>query len=451
MSIFKERLAAALAGTALVLGVFSAPVHAADAFPADCPQTINCVVVPAAHAANSGIDDYGNYDEANRPNDMKINSIVIHDTEGNLQQVLDAFKDPSFYASAQYVVGPDGTVYQMVQNKDVPWHAGNWWYNMHSIGIEHVGYAATGGTDYTAAMYKSSAELVKYLTAKYGIPRDRQHILGHDNIPAQKTASIAGMHTDPGPFWNWQKYMSLIGAPLNVHKLRLHGNMVTVAPQWNTNKQTVTGCWNSACAPAGAQSANFINLRTQPNDNAPLITDSVLGQGGSDFTNTAARVFYGQTLAQSGKPKITKSGVWFQVWANGNKGWFFCPFGAPNAMPTSGKFATPKAGKTSIPVYGRPSPEASAYPNGFLNSSPASFWIPAQAPTAPLSYTIPAGQRYKVISTDVPNDHFYAWSLTRDQNLYPYDGSVFKGQTKFVEIQYGNRVAFVNKADITIG
>lgn len=449
--MIRKRLAVGLSSSALALGGLSAtPANAEESFTADCPTTLNCVVVPAAHAANSGIDDYGNYDTANRSSDMKINSVVIHDSEGTLQQILDAFKDPSFYSSAQYVVAADGTVYQMVQNKDVTWHAGNWWYNMHSIGIEHVGHAATGGTDYTQAMYESSAKLVKYLADKYDMPLDREHVLGHDNIPAQKTASIAGMHTDPGSFWNWQKYMRLLGNPVSIRDVRVSGNMVTIAPDWSKNKQEVSGCWNNVCVPNGAQSTNFVSLRTEPDPNAPLITDSVLGTGSSSMTNTAARVFYGQTLAQSGKPKFTKTGIWFQVWANGKKGWFFCPFSAPNALPTSAKYVTPK-GSAAIPVYGRPSPELSAYPDELLSTSPASFWIPGQAPTAPLSYTIPAGQRYKVISTNVPNDHFYAWSLTRDQDLYPYDGTIFQGQTEFVEIQYGNRVGFVKKTDVTIG
>ena len=68
-----------------------------------------------------------------------------------------------------------------------------------------------------------------------------------------------------------------------------------------------------------------------------------------------------------------------------------------------------------------------------------------------LSYAIPAGQRYKVVSTKVPNDHYYSWSLTHDQAQYPHDGEIFKGKTKFVQIQYGNRIGFVKRSDVTIG
>jgi hypothetical protein len=84
--------------------------------------------------------------------------------------------------------------------KDVAWHAGNWYVNSKSVGIEHEGFA-TKGTWYTEAMYRASSKLVRYLTAKYGIPLDRAHILGHDNVPGTVPATIKGMHWDPGPYW----------------------------------------------------------------------------------------------------------------------------------------------------------------------------------------------------------------------------------------------------------
>ena len=116
------------------------------------PLTIHCVVEPWVHADIGGdVTNYGNYDLTNRPNDMAINSIVIHDTEGSLQSTLAEFKDPTADVSVHYVIDKDGTVYQMVPTKDMTWGAGNWWYNMHSIQIEHVGFAADSSS-YTPAM-----------------------------------------------------------------------------------------------------------------------------------------------------------------------------------------------------------------------------------------------------------------------------------------------------------
>ena len=411
---------------------------------AECPSTIRCIVAPAAYAANDGnVADYGNYDTTNRPHDgLKINSIVIHDGEGSCEAIVNAFKDPRHYASAQYVVCKDGTVYQMVRTQDLPWHAGNWYFNMHAIGIEHEGSAATGGTDYTNALYRSSAELVKYLTARFSIPRDRAHIIGHDNVPAVKDSQVAGMHYDPGPFWNWQSYMALIGAPV-LPTGGFNSGFVTVAPTWPLSKQTVTGCAGTTCP---SQPTNFVYLKTEPRSDAPLLTDTILGQGSTIISNNAARLFHGQTFAVADK-RLVSDGVWYKVWANGVTGWFYSPWKAPTALPATGSSITPKAGKVSVPVYGRPSPEASAYPEQLLSQEPGSFWIPALAPEAPLSYTVQAGQRYKVIDTVVPNDHFYAWAI---DSSYPYDHTVWQGKTHFIEIQYGNRVAFVKADDVVV-
>jgi hypothetical protein len=427
-------------------------------FEAECPSTITCIVVPAAYIANNGdVADYGNYDITNRPSDMAINSIVIHDTEGDLQSVLEHFKDPKAYVSCHYVVDRDGTVYQMVQNKNMAWHAGNWHTNMHSECIEHVGHAALGGTEYTTAMYEASAQLVRYLTDRYHIPRDRAHIIGHDNVQAIKASQIAGMHTDPGPYWDWESYMTMIGAPV-LPPGGWRSSFVTVAPHFQFNTQLVTGCsvGDNGCAPTTPQPANFVYLRTEPRVDAPLFSDPVLGQGTTDITNNAARVFYGQTFAVAGY-HLDRGGMWFQVWVNGKTGWFYSPWHAWNALPASGNYITPKAGLTTIPVYGRPVPEntdpdpadgmSGAYPESLLNTEPAASWIPRLAPQTPLPYTMKAGQQYKVLDLRPPNDHFYAWASDAS---YPYDHTVFRGTTQFIQIQFGNRIAFVKASDVNV-
>ena len=113
----------------------------------------------------------------------KIDYIIIHDTEGGWQGTLNLVQDPT-YVSWQYTMrSSDGHTWQHVKANDVAWHAGNWYVNMHSIGIEHEGFAAQGATWYTEALYRNSAKLVRYLAAKNNIPLDRAHIIGHDQIP----------------------------------------------------------------------------------------------------------------------------------------------------------------------------------------------------------------------------------------------------------------------------
>lgn len=80
-------------------------------------------------------------------------------------------------------------------NITIAWHAGNWTYNTQSIGIEHEGYISNC-TWFTDAMYRASAGITKSVAAKYNIPKDRSHIIGHKEVPG-------ATHTDPGSCWDW--------------------------------------------------------------------------------------------------------------------------------------------------------------------------------------------------------------------------------------------------------
>jgi len=140
-----------------------------------------------------------------------IDAIVIHDTEGRFIGSLRTLQNPRVDGSAHFVVSRKGQIVQLVPVGDVAWHAGNTWWNRHSIGIEHEGWA--GRRAYTLAEYRASAELVAYLAHRWGIPLDRGHIIGHDEVPDPTHRGVFGgvsHHTDPGPHWNWRLYMSLV-------------------------------------------------------------------------------------------------------------------------------------------------------------------------------------------------------------------------------------------------
>ncbi|MFS8610631.1 MAG: N-acetylmuramoyl-L-alanine amidase [Planifilum fulgidum] len=145
-----------------------------------------------------------NYTVANRESDgNSIDYVIIHTTQGSYSGTISWFQNPSSKVSAHYVIrSSDGEITQMVQNKDIAWHAGNWNYNVHSIGIEHEGYVSDPAW-YTDAMYRASANLTRWLCDRYGIPKNRNHIIGHNEVPG-------ATHTDPGPHWDWNYYMSLV-------------------------------------------------------------------------------------------------------------------------------------------------------------------------------------------------------------------------------------------------
>jgi N-acetyl-anhydromuramyl-L-alanine amidase AmpD len=403
----------------------------------ECPPTISCRFVPARYAQNNPADpvDYGNYDTANRPTDMRIKYIVIHDTEGSYNSSIAWFKDPASYVSANYVIrSKDGAVTQMVKNKDVAWHAGNWYMNMHSIGIEHEGYSAEGAAWYSEAMYRSSAKLVRYLADKYDIPLDREHIIGHDQLPAVKPELSAGMHTDPGPYWDWSYYMSLIGMQTPPSH-NPQNNLVTIMPRFKENQPVVTECTNGTCTPLPAQGSNFIYLRTAPNTTASLLTDAALHPDGKPGTTAiedlSAKAFYGQRFVVA-----EKKGDWTAIWFNGQKGWFANPaaLSKQTAVPAKGNTITPKNGKTSIPVYGRPLPEDSAYSQG----------VPRQT-VVPLQYKISAGQSYYAYDKTAKNDYYHVLTFNHST---PGERVRIVGNETYIPISYNHRVAFVKASDV---
>ncbi|MBN6052444.1 N-acetylmuramoyl-L-alanine amidase [Nonomuraea sp. RK-328] len=149
-------------------------------------------------AANSG-----NYTTSSRESSYNIDRVVIHVTQGSYAGTISWFQNPSANVSAHYVVkSSNGAITQMVRDKDIAWHAGNWDYNTRSIGIEHEGYVSEASW-FTDAMYRSSAALTRWICDRYGIPKDRSHIIGHNQVPG-------ATHTDPGQYWNWTTYMNYV-------------------------------------------------------------------------------------------------------------------------------------------------------------------------------------------------------------------------------------------------
>lgn len=154
----------------------------------------------------------GNFDYENRPNDEDINMVVVHDIEGPASAGISIFQTKGANVTAHYIVGGDGKVYQLVREHNVAWHAGNRTINHHAIGIETHGYAYRPGW-YNATIYEAEAKLIRNITTRYNIPRDRKHIIGHFEVPDPRDPTKfggAGGHTDPGPFWDWDSFMTLV-------------------------------------------------------------------------------------------------------------------------------------------------------------------------------------------------------------------------------------------------
>jgi N-acetyl-anhydromuramyl-L-alanine amidase AmpD len=123
--------------------------------------------------------------------------IVIHTTDGPLIDTLKWFANPRSRVSAHYVVAWGGRVYQLVEETDTARHAGRVAEpttplvtdenpNLYTIGIEFEDRGKPRSGKRPARQYRAGARLVRAIADRWGIPLDRDHVVGHREIRGNK-------------------------------------------------------------------------------------------------------------------------------------------------------------------------------------------------------------------------------------------------------------------------
>ncbi len=194
-----------------------------------------------------------NYTLADRPATNLITRLVIHVAEGSWASTYAWFRNPRAEASAHYVVSSTGRVAQMVPDRDIAWHAGNWAYNESSVGIEHAGF--TNVTRFPDAEYRGSARLAAWLADTYLITPDRTHVIGHSQVPDPNHRGQWGgvdHHTDPGRTWDWARYMAYLRADAADTPQRVVDNATPSAVRYDPS------VWRVATAQRGRYGADYL-------------------------------------------------------------------------------------------------------------------------------------------------------------------------------------------------
>lgn len=128
-----------------------------------------------------------------KSSDRKIDTIIVHSSYDALGSdpysvsgIIAEYKQ--YEVSAHYLIARDGTIYQLVADQNIAWHAGvsqmpdgrkN--VNDFSIGVEMIN---TQDGKYTDDQYSALNSLIATLKKKYSI----EDILGHNEIaPGRKT------------------------------------------------------------------------------------------------------------------------------------------------------------------------------------------------------------------------------------------------------------------------
>lgn len=136
-------------------------------------------------------------------NERRPNYVILHDTSNdNIERPLKTLTAPTREVSAHYLIGRDGSLYQLVDESRRAWHAGqSYWggltdLNSASIGIE---LDNTGDEPYAEVQINRLLSLLKDLQAHYRIPS--ANVLGHGDIALRRKV-------DPGWQFPWERLAS---------------------------------------------------------------------------------------------------------------------------------------------------------------------------------------------------------------------------------------------------
>lgn len=142
---------------------------------------------------------------------------VLHTPEeraDNIEVTPYYFQTPNLDASTHYYLDNDGDVYQMVPEKFSPiangvrgkpyppWANPNISLNGQTLNVEIEGYAHSIQDTLNDVQFAALVKLVKHRAQHYGIPLDREHIIGH--------YQVADNRSDPGAGFPWGRLINAL-------------------------------------------------------------------------------------------------------------------------------------------------------------------------------------------------------------------------------------------------
>jgi len=135
-----------------------------------------------------------------RRDGLKPTLIVLHYTAmDSAQAALDRLCDPVFEVSAHYLIGSDGALWHMVEEKDRAWHAGaGEWCGQNDINSRSIGIELDNAGTHPFAEPQLAVldTLLSGVMARWSIPS--AGVIGHSDM-------APGRKSDPGPRFPWQR------------------------------------------------------------------------------------------------------------------------------------------------------------------------------------------------------------------------------------------------------
>lgn len=139
--------------------------------------------------------------------DRKIKYLVLHHIADNsLSQAINTLKENQ--VSSHYIINNDGEIFNLVEEKDIAYHAGiSFWngefnLNKNSIGIEFFSLDPfTIG--FTKKQINSGIKLCQKIIKEYKI--EAKNIIGHSDIAYNKETGFLDRKQDPSHLFSWKK------------------------------------------------------------------------------------------------------------------------------------------------------------------------------------------------------------------------------------------------------
>ncbi len=223
--------------------------------------------------------------------------VVIHTCEGAYSGCVSWLRQSRSRVSAHYVVNESGSqIAQLVDESRKAWHISATYRsslnsgrlsnrngvssNNFSVGIEHGGRAAQ--RTWPAGQITASVELVRDITARNNIPRDRYHIVAHGQLQPES-------RTDPGPNWPWSSYLQRIASgstppppptnPPPTNPPPSTGPVVTV-DNTDSGRFRASGSWDLSSWASGKVGSNY-RFRSPAFTSDPAEYKVALGETGN--------------------------------------------------------------------------------------------------------------------------------------------------------------------------
>ncbi|MFA3918153.1 N-acetylmuramoyl-L-alanine amidase [Ruegeria hyattellae] len=135
-----------------------------------------------------------------RRDGLKPSIVVLHYTAmASAEAALKRLCLPEAEVSAHYLIGADGTTWQMVREEDRAWHAGaGEWRGLMDINSRSIGIELdnTGTTPFAEPQMAALEELLPAILTRWDI--SSENVIGHSDM-------APGRKIDPGPRFDWRR------------------------------------------------------------------------------------------------------------------------------------------------------------------------------------------------------------------------------------------------------